>query len=49
MTSEDTEDLASAVVICKVRKLVRLLGLLVVTSYKSPINAITSQNPVPSH
>jgi hypothetical protein len=37
------------VVICRVCKLVRLLELLVVTSYKCSVNPIINPNPVSSH
>jgi hypothetical protein len=42
-------DSACAIVIFKVCKSVRLLELLVLTSYRSPINLITNPNPVFSH
>jgi hypothetical protein len=47
--SKDVEDLASAIVNCKMCELVKLLQLPVVTSYKSPINQIINPNPVSSH
>jgi hypothetical protein len=47
-TTGDTgqwEDLLCAVVICKVYKSVRLLDLLLFTSFMSSVNPITSPNP----
>jgi hypothetical protein len=48
-TSEDTgewENLARAVVICKVYKSARLLELLVVTIYKISVNTVINRNLV---
>jgi hypothetical protein len=46
----DWEDLAYAVVRCRVHELVRVLQLLVlvVTNYKCSINTVTNRNPVSS-
>jgi hypothetical protein len=51
-TSDDTadcEDLALAVVNCRLCKLATALGLLVATIFKSLINPITHLNPIYSH
>jgi hypothetical protein len=45
----DWENLVCTVAICKAYKLVRLLELLVVTSYKHPINSVTNPNPMSAH
>lgn len=52
MTGEDVADwgnLVCAVVISKVYKSVRLLEILVVTSYKHPLNSIIKPNPMSTH
>jgi hypothetical protein len=45
----DREGLVRSIVDCTVCKLAMSLQLLVVTSFKSPIDPITNPNPVSSH
>jgi hypothetical protein len=47
--SKEIEDFACAIVILKVCRLVRVLLLSVVMSYKSSVNSISIPNPVSSY
>jgi hypothetical protein len=44
-----SEDLVLAVVVCRVFRLVKMLQLFVVTSYKPSVNPIIDPDPVSSH
>jgi hypothetical protein len=46
---EDKDNLVCAAVRCRARILVRAQQLLVVMTYKCPINSITNLNPISSH
>jgi hypothetical protein len=45
----DREDIACAVVVCKVCRIVRVLKLSVVTSHKHSVTPVFRRNPEPSH